>query len=256
MPSVEKRPRDIHKKLDRTAARGGWSVFTSNAAWSVQNRKVPVRRNAELSILNETCTVAPRRATLRAGAGGRVRPVCCAIRSPTPPCKHKAGTLTTAALLAFPAGMPYYCVPHGMAREGQRLAGVRTERGECGCSNRHYCRHDGQHRKPCDTLDPRDDHRHHGRCCDRCVCVRGCSNAHRNTKLARMRFELRSPDWLTLLTGAAGGGRGSFDVRAVIDTTLPTGVTPQTRDSWARARERGNVVSVTVLRSSGDARRT
>ena len=33
----------------------------------------------------------------------------------------------------------------------------------------------------------------------------------------------------------------------MIDTTLPTGVTPQARDSWARARERGNVVSVTVL---------
>ena len=30
-------------------------------------------------------------------------------------------------------------------------------------------------------------------------------------------------------------------------TTSPTGVTPQARDSWARARERGNVVSVTVL---------
>ena len=34
-------------------------------------------------------------------------------------------------------------------------------------------------------------------------------------------------------------------------TTLPTGVTPQARDSWARARERGNVVSVTVLRANG-----
>ena len=42
-------------------------------------------------------------------------------------------------------------------------------------------------------------------------------------------------------------GGAARDVRAVIDTTLPTGVTPQTRDSWARARERGNVVSVTVL---------
>ena len=36
-------------------------------------------------------------------------------------------------------------------------------------------------------------------------------------------------------------------LRTVIDTTLPTGVTPQARDSGARARERGNVVSVTVL---------
>ena len=36
-------------------------------------------------------------------------------------------------------------------------------------------------------------------------------------------------------------------VRKVINTTLPTGVTPQVRDSWARARERGNVVSVSVL---------
>ena len=32
-----------------------------------------------------------------------------------------------------------------------------------------------------------------------------------------------------------------------LPSTLPTGVTPQARDSWARARERGNVVSVTVL---------
>ena len=37
-------------------------------------------------------------------------------------------------------------------------------------------------------------------------------------------------------------------VRTVINTTLPTGVTPQARDSEARAREHGNVVSVTVLR--------
>ena len=36
--------------------------------------------------------------------------------------------------------------------------------------------------------------------------------------------------------------------RARQPQTLPTGVTPQTRDSWARARERGNVVSVTVPR--------
>ena len=34
----------------------------------------------------------------------------------------------------------------------------------------------------------------------------------------------------------------------MIDTTLPTGVTPQALDSGARAREHGNVVSVTVLR--------
>ena len=53
MPSVEKRTRDIHKKLDRMAAGGGWGVFASNAAWSVQNGKAPVRRNAELSLLNE-----------------------------------------------------------------------------------------------------------------------------------------------------------------------------------------------------------
>ena len=42
-----------------------------------------------------------------------------------------------------------------------------------------------------------------------------------------------------VIDAAAGGHR--------FDTTLPTGVTPQARDSWARARERGNVVSVTVL---------
>ena len=36
----------------------------------------------------------------------------------------------------------------------------------------------------------------------------------------------------------------------MIDTTLPTGVTPQARDSWARACEHGNVVSVTVLTST------
>ncbi len=50
--------------------------------------------------------------------------------------------------------------------------------------------------------------------------------------------------------GASGVAKGAVEpepVRAVIDTTLPTGVTPQTRDSWARAREHGNVVSVTVL---------
>lgn len=35
--------------------------------------------------------------------------------------------------------------------------------------------------------------------------------------------------------------------RTVIDTTLPTAVTPQARDSGARAREHRNVVSVTVL---------
>ena len=34
----------------------------------------------------------------------------------------------------------------------------------------------------------------------------------------------------------------------MIDTTLPTGATAQARDSGARARERGNVVSVTVLK--------
>ena len=39
----------------------------------------------------------------------------------------------------------------------------------------------------------------------------------------------------------------SIDVRTVIDTTLPTGATAQARDSGARARECGNVVSVTVL---------
>jgi len=50
-------------------------------------------------------------------------------------------------------------------------------------------------------------------------------------------------------TAASVRGRvRASSLRAVIDTTLPTGVTPQTRDSWARARERGNVVSVTVLR--------
>ena len=53
MPSVEKRARDIHKKLDRMAGGSGWGVFASNAAWSVQNGKAPVRRKAELSLLNE-----------------------------------------------------------------------------------------------------------------------------------------------------------------------------------------------------------
>ena len=53
MPSVEKRTRDIHKKLDRLTAGGGWGVFASNAAWSVWNGKAPVQRNAELSLLNE-----------------------------------------------------------------------------------------------------------------------------------------------------------------------------------------------------------
>ena len=37
----------------------------------------------------------------------------------------------------------------------------------------------------------------------------------------------------------------------MIDTTLPTGVTPQTLDSGARAREHGNVVFVTVLKQVG-----
>ena len=36
-------------------------------------------------------------------------------------------------------------------------------------------------------------------------------------------------------------------LRTVINTILPTGATAQARDSGARARERGNVVSVTVL---------
>ena len=53
MQSVEKRTGDIHKKLDRKAAGGSWGVFASNPAWSVQNGKAPVRRNSELSILNE-----------------------------------------------------------------------------------------------------------------------------------------------------------------------------------------------------------
>ena len=35
------------------ATGGGWGVFASNADWSVQNGKAPVRCNAELSILNE-----------------------------------------------------------------------------------------------------------------------------------------------------------------------------------------------------------
>ena len=43
---------------------------------------------------------------------------------------------------------------------------------------------------------------------------------------------------------------GPDRLRAVIDTTLPTGATAQARDSGARARERGNVVSVTVLTST------
>ena len=53
MPSVEKRTHDVHKKIDRMAAGGGWDVFASNAAWSVQTGKAPVRRNAELRILKE-----------------------------------------------------------------------------------------------------------------------------------------------------------------------------------------------------------
>ena len=35
------------------AAGGGWRDFASNAVWSVQNGKAPVRPTAELSILNE-----------------------------------------------------------------------------------------------------------------------------------------------------------------------------------------------------------
>ena len=41
--------------------------------------------------------------------------------------------------------------------------------------------------------------------------------------------------------------RAQAEPRTVIDTTLPTGVTPRARSSWVRARERGNVVFVTVL---------
>ena len=41
-------------------------------------------------------------------------------------------------------------------------------------------------------------------------------------------------------------------LRTVIDTTLPTGATAQARDSGARARERGNVGSVTVLKDFFD----
>ena len=43
-------------------------------------------------------------------------------------------------------------------------------------------------------------------------------------------------------------------LRTVIDTTLPTGATVQARDSGARARERGNLVSVTVLTSQASER--
>lgn len=39
MRSVEKRTRDIHKKLDRMATGGGWSVFASNIAWSRPERQ-------------------------------------------------------------------------------------------------------------------------------------------------------------------------------------------------------------------------
>ena len=47
--------------------------------------------------------------------------------------------------------------------------------------------------------------------------------------------------------GLARGVSPERRPRTAIDTTLPTGATAQARDSGARARERGNVVSVTVL---------
>ena len=63
---------------------------------------------------------------------------------------------------------------------------------------------------------------------------KGCENGRSVPKAARQRGS------------EAARQRGS--VRTVIDTTLPTGVTPQASDPGARARERGNVVSVTVLK--------
>ena len=96
MPSVEKRTRDIHKKLDRIAAGGGWGRLREQCRLERPERQGtrPPQRRTEHP--ERSCTVTPRRTTLRAGAAARVRPAATRFaRQPqgsTAP--RQTGTLT------------------------------------------------------------------------------------------------------------------------------------------------------------------
>ena len=64
LPSVEKRARDVVKKLDRLAARQGWYTFMAGQAYAVATGKAPSKRNAEEQVIrwrSEVSRFAPDR---------------------------------------------------------------------------------------------------------------------------------------------------------------------------------------------------
>ena len=54
LPTREKRARQISKKLDRMARRGGWYLFVAGQAHVVQTGPARKKRNAEITIVTET----------------------------------------------------------------------------------------------------------------------------------------------------------------------------------------------------------
>ena len=53
LPSVEKRARDVAKKLDRLAGRQGWYTFLAGQAHAVETGKAPSKRNAEIMAVEQ-----------------------------------------------------------------------------------------------------------------------------------------------------------------------------------------------------------
>ena len=50
---LEKRRREVCKKLDRGLEGKGWALFVSGQAYAMENGKAPGRRNAEITLVQE-----------------------------------------------------------------------------------------------------------------------------------------------------------------------------------------------------------
>lgn len=53
LPAVDKRIRDVTKKLDRLAAGGGWYQFAAGSAFTIEHGRAPSKRNAEITLVTE-----------------------------------------------------------------------------------------------------------------------------------------------------------------------------------------------------------
>lgn len=53
LPSLDKRTREVAKKLDREIEHNGWRKFVSNCAYAMANGKAPQKRNAEVTLITE-----------------------------------------------------------------------------------------------------------------------------------------------------------------------------------------------------------